>query len=216
MDDLVDDELDQLKTWHYIVSPKCTCERVRARWREAPPRELRKWKFESGPPRFELVPPPLSAMLNVILGSSKIFRIHSHLYVFSVLDEEGPGRYFNFGVLIWWVLAEMSLRVGANAVKYVFSANTVLILIQYFLGQISVLNLTEFFILIARNWREVSQICRARVPKLVMSAGLLCSGQWRNVTLCRPPPPRWLQFATPIWSRLAALAKVCPSRYHFI
>ena len=36
-----------------------------------------------------------------------------------------------------------------NAVKYVFSANTVLILIQYFLGQISVLNLTEFFI--ARN-----------------------------------------------------------------
>ena len=37
----------------------------------------------------------------------------------------------------------------ANAVKYVFSANTVLILIQYFLGQISVLNLTEFFI--ARN-----------------------------------------------------------------
>ena len=36
-----------------------------------------------------------------------------------------------------------------NAVKYVFSANTVLILIQYFFGQISVLNLTEFFI--ARN-----------------------------------------------------------------
>ena len=39
--------------------------------------------------------------------------------------------------------------VFRNAVKYVFSANTVLILIQYFLGQISVLNLTEFFI--ARN-----------------------------------------------------------------
>ena len=36
-----------------------------------------------------------------------------------------------------------------NAVKYVFSANTVLILIQYFLAQISVLKLTEFFI--ARN-----------------------------------------------------------------
>ena len=26
------------------------------------------------------------------------------------------------------------------------------------------------------------------MPKLVMSAGFLCSGQWRNVTLCRPPP----------------------------
>ena len=37
----------------------------------------------------------------------------------------------------------------SNAVKYVSSANTVFILIQYFLGQISVLNLTEFFI--ARN-----------------------------------------------------------------
>ena len=26
------------------------------------------------------------------------------------------------------------------------------------------------------------------MPKLVMSAGFLCSGQWRNVTLCRPLP----------------------------
>ena len=39
--------------------------------------------------------------------------------------------------------------LNCNAVKYVFSANTVLILIQYFLAQISVLKLTEFFI--ARN-----------------------------------------------------------------
>ena len=39
--------------------------------------------------------------------------------------------------------------IKVNAVKYVFSANTVLILIQYFLAQISVLKLTEFFI--ARN-----------------------------------------------------------------
>ena len=43
----------------------------------------------------------------------------------------------------------LNCDISRNAVKYVFSANTVLILIQYFLGQISVLNLTEFFI--ARN-----------------------------------------------------------------
>ena len=31
-----------------------------------------------------------------------------------------------------------------------------------------------------------------------------------------PPFPGLLQFAAPIWSRLGSLAKICPSRYHFI
>ena len=44
---------------YYIASPTYSFERVRSRWREAPPRKLCKRKFVCGPPRFELLPPPL-------------------------------------------------------------------------------------------------------------------------------------------------------------
>ena len=57
-----------------------------------------------------------------------------------------PGMTLNF---VECVTPSEDKNEPGNAVKYVFSANTVLILIQYFLAQISVLKLTEFFI--ARN-----------------------------------------------------------------
>ena len=53
---------------------------------------------------------------------------------------------FAFTSFVHVFILNVSRHLAGNAVKYVFSADTVLILIQYFLGQISVLNLTEFFI----------------------------------------------------------------------
>ena len=58
-----------------------------------------------------------------------------------------------------------------NAVKYVFFANTVLIQIQYFLDQISVLSLSKFSI--AWNRRGFRQIYQARVLKLVTMIGFV-------------------------------------------
>ena len=62
---------------------------------------------------------------------------------------------------------------NVNAVKYVFFANTVLIQIQYFLDQISVLLLSLSKFSIAWNRRGFRQIYQARVLKLMMMIGFV-------------------------------------------
>ena len=84
-------------------------------------------------------------------------------------------RYIGFALqrglkedeLLKWELADN------NAVKYVFFANTVLIQIQYFLDQISVLLLSLSKFSIAWNRRGFRQIYQARVLKLVTMIGFV-------------------------------------------
>ena len=78
----------------------------------------------------------------------------------------------------WITMEGVSRPSMSNAVKYVFFANTVLIQIQYFLDQISILLLSLSKFSIAWNRRGFHQIYQARVLKLVTMIGfVLTTGQ---------------------------------------
>ena len=77
VDNLVDDEVRSI-----IASLSLYCEPQLHLWmsasevaRSAAERALYKWKFKSGPPRFELVPPPLDNARNFYQLSISQFEI---------------------------------------------------------------------------------------------------------------------------------------------